>query len=131
MTLLHNSLCVFRYTKRESNGETIVYAIVLKWPENNTLTLGAPTASPDLTVVSLLGYDQSIKFGWKPTGTQGMVIEVPPIADNKMPCRWAWVFKLEGLVLKPRNPAHPIYFPNFDMYKPKKGYTPPFVTSFN
>ena len=48
-----------------------------------------------------------------------MNITVPPIAENKMPCKWTWVFKLEGLVQKPRNPRHPLKFPDFEMYGSK------------
>ena len=106
-----------RYTKKTTYGYTSVYAIVLKWPENNTLTLGAPTPSSSTTVVTLLGYNGT--FSWKPAGSQGMNITVPPIAENMMPCKWAWIFKLEGLVQKPRNLKHPVYFPDFEMYGPK------------
>ena len=109
---LHN-----RYTKKTTRHYTAVYAIVLKWPENNTLTLGAPTPSQSTTIVTLLGYNKT--FSWKPAGSQGMNITVPPIAANKMPCKWTWVFKLEGLKEVPRNPRHPVKLPDFEMYKPK------------
>lgn len=107
----------FRYTNKTAGGKMSVYAIVLKWPSANNLTLGSPHPSVDTTIVSLLGYDGP-NFSWKPTGSQGMMIMVPSIAEDKMPCKWAWVFKLEGLLQKPRNPAHPVYFPKFDKYRP-------------
>lgn len=98
------------------DGQTTVYAIVLKWPTENIIMLGSPFPSTQMTVVSMLGYDSGAKFSWKPSGSQGMVIDIPPIYS--LPCKWAWVFKLEGLLQKPRNPAHPMYFPKFDMYTP-------------
>lgn len=112
------------YTNRTSGGQTTVYAILLKWPTGNNLTLGSPFPSTHTTVVSMLGYDGP-NFSWRPSGSQGMVIALPPIAENKLPCKWAWVFKLEGLLQKPRNPAHPVYFPEFDHNKPPhKHYRP-------
>ena len=124
----HNFLIFYvissRYTNRTSGGQTTVYAILLKWPTGNNLTLGSPFPSTHTTVVSMLGYDGP-NFSWRPSGSQGMVIALPPIAENKLPCKWAWVFKLEGLLQKPRNPAHPVYFPEFDHNKPPhKHYRP-------
>ena len=118
----------YRYTNKTVGGQTTVYAIVLKWPTGNTLTLGSPFPSAQTTTVSLVGYDSGVKFSWKPSGTQGMVITVPAIVENMLPCKWAWVFKLEGLLHKERNPAHPIYFPKFDMYKPRHNHYQPMVT---
>ncbi|XP_041348085.1 alpha-L-fucosidase-like [Gigantopelta aegis] len=78
------------YTSKKDN----VYAIVLSWPTEDTLVLGAPTPS-ESTTVSLLGYQS--KFTWKKGSTGGMQIDIPPISINNMPCKWAWVFKLTGL----------------------------------
>ena len=103
-----------------------VYAIVLKWPKGGSITLGSPFPSTQTTTVSMLGYNSGAKFSWKPSGSQGMVITIPPIYD--LPCQWAWVFKLEGLLQKPRNPAHPLYFPEFDTYKPRRRLEKPVVT---
>ena len=117
-SLTRNWSAFSRYTNKTTSGQTSVYVIVLKWPENNTLTLGAPTPSTSTTVVTLLGYKGT--FSWKPTGNQGMNITVLPIAENKMPCKWTWVFKLDGLVQTPRNPKHPVYFLEFEMYRPRQ-----------
>ena len=116
----------FRYTNKTINGETAVYAIVLKWPTGNNITLGSPFPSRQTTVVSMLGYNSGAKFSWKPSGSQGMVITIPPIYD--LPCQWAWVFKIEGLLQKPRNPNHPLYFPKFESYKPRRSFEKPVVT---
>jgi alpha-L-fucosidase len=72
-----------------------VYAIVLDWPKDNTLTLGAPSPS-DTTGVSLLGYHGDA-LSWKRAPSGGMTITIPSINYNNMPCEWAWVVKLEGL----------------------------------
>ncbi|KAL5013416.1 hypothetical protein ScPMuIL_007686 [Solemya velum] len=71
----------------------VVYATVLTWPGSN-LTLGAPT-STSATVISLLGFPGNLN--WKPASPSGVIINIPPIPINKMPCKWAWVFKMEGL----------------------------------
>ncbi|ESO99505.1 hypothetical protein LOTGIDRAFT_158596 [Lottia gigantea] len=79
------------YTMKNSD----VYAIVLDWPTTSTLSLGAPNPQPD-TTVSLLGYNGGT-FTWKSRQGGGMDIMIPAISANKMPCQWAWVFKLSGL----------------------------------
>ena len=71
-----------------------VYAFLLKWPTEDTLTLGAPI--PGLTtVVSLLGYKGTLDY--KKTGDQGIVITLPVISFTRMPCQWAWTFKLTSI----------------------------------
>ncbi len=80
----------FRYTKKD----TTVYAIVLKWPGMGDFQLTKPVSSAG-TVVTLLGYEG--KFNWNNGDPSGIVIEIPPIAANKMPCQWAWVFKLTSI----------------------------------
>jgi len=42
----------------------------------------------------MLGYKESLK--WSSRGAAGgIVVTVPAIPENKMPCQWAWVFKLD------------------------------------
>ncbi|XP_013393623.1 alpha-L-fucosidase [Lingula anatina] len=82
------------YTSKKTGNGTAVYAIVLKWPTTNTLTLGAPIPTSG-TVVTMLGYAGS--FGFKGIGQQGITIRIPVIPFYEMPCQWGWVFKLEGL----------------------------------
>jgi alpha-L-fucosidase len=84
-----------RYTSKKSASGTAVYAISLAWPRNNKLTLAAAVATPQ-TTVSMLGYKGALN--WKslsPTG--GIVVLIPPIPTDQLPCQWAWVFKLENL----------------------------------
>jgi len=55
-------LC-FRYTSKKNPAEPTgytVYAIVLSWPENNQLLLGAPLPS-DKTTVTLIGYEPQLR----------------------------------------------------------------------
>jgi hypothetical protein len=52
-----------RYTSQISGDDVTVYAILLFWPDDNTITLGAPVPS-STTVISMLGY--SGNFDWKP-----------------------------------------------------------------
>ena len=71
-----------------------MYAFMLDWPKTGLLTLGAanPTAQ---TVVSLLGYHGTVS--WNKRAGGGIEILMPILAENQMPCKWAWVFKLVGL----------------------------------
>ncbi|XP_076100706.1 alpha-L-fucosidase-like [Mytilus galloprovincialis] len=82
------------YTMKKTD-EKFVYAVVLSWPQNNTLTLGAPITSTN-TIVTMLGYPE--KFQWTTTtGAQGLNITIPNISWNKLPCQWAWTFKLTNI----------------------------------
>jgi alpha-L-fucosidase len=84
-----------RYTSQKSAAATTVYAISLAWPKDNMLTLAAATATP-LTKVSMLGYKGTLD--WKSLGPSGgIVVLIPPISPDQLPCQWAWVFKLENL----------------------------------
>ena len=78
-----------------NTGETNVYAIMLDWPDSNKLTLGMPVTTAS-TQVSMLGYSGTISF--TRSSQRQMVISLPVIPFNKMPCLAAWVFKLQGLV---------------------------------
>jgi len=82
------------YTSKVSGTMTSVYAIVLKWPQSGVLSLGAITSSTN-TTVSLLGYPGTFTIKARPTG--GSDITIPAIAEDKMPCKWAWVLKFNNL----------------------------------
>lgn len=82
------------YTKKKSSTGYTVYAILLQWPKAGTLTLGAPQTTT-ATVVSLLGYQGN--FDWSKGPTGGIEIKFPLIGWNMMPCKWAWVLKLDGI----------------------------------
>ncbi|CAH1794582.1 unnamed protein product, partial [Owenia fusiformis] len=83
------------YTMGKSETGTSVYSINLQWPMTNSLELGAVTPNDNLKV-SLLGYAGT--FNWHKRTGGGIVVEIPPIPANQMPCQWAWVFRLDGLV---------------------------------
>jgi len=72
-----------------------VYAIALSWPDPGAFKLAAPTPTAQ-TTVSLLGYSNPIAWTHAST-TQGIVLTIPTIPFNKMPCKYAWVFKMEQL----------------------------------
>ncbi|XP_053377585.1 alpha-L-fucosidase-like isoform X4 [Mercenaria mercenaria] len=83
------------YTTKNSKKEGLaVYAIVLKWPTSDSLYLASPTPTPS-TRVTLLGYPTPIS--WQKSSTEGIYLNVPVIPFNKMPCDYAWVFKMENL----------------------------------
>ena len=83
--------CHSRYTSKAD----AVYAIVLEWPDTDQLILGAPN-STEHTQITMLGYDG--KFDWKPVSDKGgIIVTLPGIPVNKLPSKWAWVFKLENL----------------------------------
>ncbi|KAK7004991.1 alpha-L-fucosidase [Biomphalaria glabrata] len=78
------------YTSKKAENGYDVFAIVFKWPTTSKLLLADPVPSED-TVITLLG--SSIPFKWAHSA-DGLEINVPAIPVNKMPCKWAWTFKL-------------------------------------
>ena len=94
-----------RYTKNATDSS--VYAIALKWPDNNILTLGLVKTTSN-SVVTLLGYG---KVQLK-TNTKGqMEITMPPLPlDSDL--KWAWTFKLENIspamMLRNRNTSRSV-----------------------
>jgi alpha-L-fucosidase len=77
-----------RYTTKDG----AVYAICLQWP-GETLTLAAPKAGAD-TKVSMLGVDDAIA---SEVQDGKLVIQVPALTPDKVPCQHAYVFKLTGV----------------------------------
>jgi len=85
--------CTVRYTSKQTGRDTSVYAISLAWPKDGQLILGAVSATRH-TTVTMLGYGTK-GFKWDSRGAhRGIVVHVPAIHLNEVPCRWAWVFKL-------------------------------------
>ncbi|CAL1529225.1 unnamed protein product [Lymnaea stagnalis] len=82
------------YTSSSNGTDVTVYALLLGWPVNSTITLGNPIAAAN-TVVSLVGYQGQLSY--KPVSGGGITVTIPPIAPNEMPCEWAWALRLEGL----------------------------------
>ena len=79
--------------KSNGNGKD-VYAYLLKWLTGSTLTLGAPIPG-STTVVTLLGHQGSLDY--QRTGDQGINVTLPVISFTRMPCQWAWAFKLTSV----------------------------------
>ncbi|XP_076073932.1 alpha-L-fucosidase-like isoform X1 [Mytilus galloprovincialis] len=82
------------YTSQIAGADVSVYAILLFWPTDNKVILGAPVSSSS-TIVSMLGYVGN--FDWKPNPGGGIEVTIPPITINKLPCNDVWVLKLENL----------------------------------
>jgi alpha-L-fucosidase len=83
------------YTSKKSDTGLSVYAISLSWPKDGLLILGAVTSTSQ-TTVRMLGYPDGLK--WASLGPMGgIVVNVPAIPDEQMPCRWAWVFRLDNM----------------------------------
>jgi alpha-L-fucosidase len=72
-----------------------VYAHVLKWPDSDTLSLGAPKVTSD-TKVTLVGY-KGAAFTFKDRAGGGVDVTFPVITALDVPCDWGWVLKMEGL----------------------------------
>uniref|UniRef100_H2ZMP0 alpha-L-fucosidase n=1 Tax=Ciona savignyi TaxID=51511 RepID=H2ZMP0_CIOSA len=74
-----------------------VYAFVLAWPSDNMLELGSPVVTSSSTV-SMLGWNgPSIEWHQKSVQTnKGIIIALPNVPAVKLPCKWAWVLKLEN-----------------------------------
>jgi len=84
------------YTSKESQSmERTVYAIMLKWPKDDVLTLNRPITSID-TKVTMLGMPGEIEF--VATETAGLTIKLPQVPVNKLPCQWGWVFKITDVM---------------------------------
>ncbi|XP_059907540.1 plasma alpha-L-fucosidase [Gadus macrocephalus] len=72
-----------------------VYAILLDWPKDGVVDLGAPVlSSPGRTQVEMLGYGS---LQWNPMKPSGVQVRLPLLAFNQMPCQWAWALKITGV----------------------------------
>ncbi len=73
--------------------EKTLFAITPGWPKNE-LALEGVKATPDKTVVTLLGRDGEMK--WE-TRDGNLVIQVPPLTVDELPCRDAFAFKITNV----------------------------------
>jgi len=78
----------------QNEDDTVVYAFVLNWPQDNQLQLASANPT-DKTKVSLLGYDG--KLPAKQLYPTGLTIDFSGIQWTKLPNTWSWVLKLEYL----------------------------------
>ena len=72
------------------DGKTI-YAVVLKWPDNYTISLGAVKPDNDAAVI-LLGYG---KVPW--TYSQPVMTLTMPYLPLDSSLQWAWTFWMQGV----------------------------------
>jgi alpha-L-fucosidase len=86
-----------------ADGETVVYAIVLKWPKNDALFLGAPVTNKS-TKVHLLGYSGS-ELSWTAGSSGGLTVTFPSTTTT-----WAWVLKLENVSGSPTKNDNKLLF---------------------
>lgn len=77
------------YTKK---GKTL-YVICTQWPENPVFVEGIEKTED--THVSLLGFKGDVNWESK---TGAIVIVPPMVTPANMPCRYAWIFKIEHII---------------------------------
>eukprot|EP00105_Crassostrea_gigas_P005877 XP_011419622.1 PREDICTED: alpha-L-fucosidase [Crassostrea gigas] len=82
------------YTTKKQGNSTAVYGIVTFWPQDNKILLGVPVTTAT-TRVTMLGVKEPLK--WSVFKNVAMQIEFPVLSYNQMPCKWAWVIKMENL----------------------------------
>lgn len=75
------------YTRRKDT----VFAIVTEWKSELHLASPIPSSS---TRVRMLGVEGDLP--WRARST-GMVVSVPPLAPDTIPCQYAWVLSLSDL----------------------------------
>ncbi|KAM4785793.1 plasma alpha-L-fucosidase isoform 2-T2 [Cyanocitta cristata] len=78
------------YTFSPKEGK--VNAIFLNWPGSGTLELGEPRAKLGETQVKLAGYKELLK--WVALGEKGMIIALPQLTPQQLPCQWGWTLQL-------------------------------------
>ncbi len=78
-----------RYTMKKNS----LYAITLHWPKQK-LILKSPGITDALTI-DLLGYPEPLE--WEKTSEGYLLIHVPNLSIDEMPCQHAYVFKLTGI----------------------------------
>ncbi|XP_013783919.2 alpha-L-fucosidase-like, partial [Limulus polyphemus] len=80
------------YTKNLATST--VYAVVLDWPKNDKLFLGAPTLK-DSATITMLGVPGTLYF--KRSSLWGITVNFPKLTPDILPCQWAWVLKMQGV----------------------------------
>lgn len=75
--------------------EKLVFALFLKWPVLGNLTLGQPKAAAGETEVKLLGREQPLH--WTPLKPSGLVVELPQLTPQELPCEWGWALVLRNV----------------------------------
>ena len=112
------------YTKKDKT----LYAILTAWPTQNWLELANPEPTPE-TSAQLVGIEPSTNLAWTIGTTvlrksannvaasssatirsntevrsQGMMIELPSLTPDSIPCQHAWVVRISGLANVDKRP---------------------------
>lgn len=91
------SVLLNRYTTVKVSMERMLYAVFLDWPTNRTVHLGLPKTAA-WTTLYLVGREDLGPVNFTTLHPQGVLIEVPPIAPQGLPCQWAWTFVFQGVL---------------------------------
>lgn len=83
---------VWYTSKTEKVSGTIVYGILLEWPQNRKVVLGGPDPGSD-TKVSVLGSEADIS--WQKVESGGLTLILPE--QSTIASNWGWVIRFEGL----------------------------------
>ena len=79
-----------RYTQ---GADGAVYAFILTWPSIPTLTLTQVNGTSSQGAVTMLGYGGGA-LKWTAGSQSGVVITLPVLTPNNMPCQYVWTLKL-------------------------------------
>ncbi len=93
LTLISSCL-IFHFSYTRAKDSSAVYAIMLVWPDDDQLHLKFPQPQTS-TKVTWLGYADPIE--WKKGSSGGITLTLPKVSMTKIPCQYAWVFKMTGL----------------------------------
>ena len=72
---------------------------MLNYPTSSNLTLVVPPYAG--IAVQMLGYPEGGYFDWQRHEVRpgGIEIMFPTIPEDKLPCKWAWVLKITGVIM--------------------------------
>lgn len=81
---------LFSFSQRYTQRNGYVYAIVLNWPSNSNLKLGAVNPG-QVNSIQMLGLDGNLSFS--PITSGGTTVSLPSVTPNSG-LQWAWVLKI-------------------------------------
>ena len=97
---LDTPLFTSRYTAARPGtsptSPSVVYAIALFWPEDNTLHLGALAShASNKMEISMLGVPGNLQWTEaEPSLGGGVLIKIPLLPGESLPCKHSWAFKI-------------------------------------
>ena len=86
-------------TTTKKKNKTL-YVIMTRWPTDSTLRLRHPVVQTNVTTISMLGVHKPRRVEWEPATANGtgLVVHLPKLTPNRIPCKHAWVLALQGIV---------------------------------